>query len=98
MDTQARIKPRKVAPVSPIKIRAGFRLYGMKPTHAPTRAPQMTAMSPSPRSRAMTSMVRAPRVETPSAKPSRPSIRFTELVIATIQRTDTGTLSQPRTQ
>ena len=97
-DTVPSIKPRKVEPVSPMKILAGLRLKGRKPTQAPTRAAVMTAISRSPMSRAMTSMVKAPMVLTPSARPSRPSMRFTELVTATIQMTVMGTAQMPKLQ
>ena len=49
-------------------------------------------------SRAMTNMVVAEMAETPLARPSSPSMRFTELVMATIQRIVKGTDSPPSTQ
>ena len=58
----------------------------------------MTAMPMSSIMRAMTSMVRAPMVEMPSARPSRPSMRLTELVTATIQTTVMGTERMPKFQ
>ena len=48
--------------------------------------------------RAITSTVVAEMAETPLARPSRPSIRFTALVMATIQSTVRGTERFPSTQ
>ena len=58
----------------------------------------MTATSPSPTSRAMTSMVMELMVDTPQARPSSPSMRLTALVMATIQMMVTGMDSQPSSQ
>ena len=38
MEMDESIKPRNVEPVSPMKIFAGLKLYGMKPAHAPMMA------------------------------------------------------------
>ena len=81
-----------------MNIFAGFLLYGMKPRHAPTSDAIMTAMPPSETSSAITSIVSALIVETPQARPSRPSIRLTALVMPTIHKTVMGTASQPRFQ
>ena len=70
----------------------------MNPTHAPTRAARAMATRFCSVTRAMTSMVVAEMADTPLARPSRPSIRFTELVMATIHSTVSGTDSQPSTQ
>ncbi len=43
-------------------------------------------------------MVMAAMVLTPSARPSRPSMRLTELVTATIQITVIGTAMMPKSQ
>ena len=58
----------------------------------------MTAISMAPINRAIISIVRAAMVLTPSARPSSPSIRFTELVTATIQITVMGTAMMPKSQ
>ena len=47
---------------------------------------------------AMTSTVAAEMADTPLARPSRPSIRFTALVMPTIQSTVMGIDSQSSTQ
>ena len=47
---------------------------------------------------AITSIVRELMVATPTAKPSSPSIRFTALVMATIQITERGMAKDPRLQ
>ena len=54
------------------------------------------AMFPSATMSAITNRDPAEIAETPTARPSRPSIKLTALVIATIQIIVTGTLSQPR--
>ena len=68
----------------------------MKPTQAPMSASSMTATLPSATSRATTNIVTEEMVETPTASPSSPSMRFTEFVMPTIQSTVTGTASTPR--
>ena len=70
----------------------------MKPTQAPTRAAITTATWNCPPMMAMTSTVVAEMAETPLARPSRPSIRFTELVMATIHSTVRGMDRLPSTQ
>ena len=70
----------------------------MKPMQAPTSAAMTTATSASEASNAMTSMVVAEMAETPLARPSSPSMRFTALVMATIQSTVKGTDRGPSTQ
>ena len=63
--------------------------------HAPARAASMTATLPSDTTSAITSIVTVAIVETPTARPSRPSIRFTEFVTATIQITVIGMENPP---
>ena len=70
----------------------------MKPMHPPARAAIIKATMPSLTSMAITSMVRELMVATPTAKPSSPSIRFTALVMATIQITERGMAKDPRFQ
>ena len=60
----AKIYPRKVAPVSPINILAGFILYGIKPTQAPTSAAMAMATCASETSSEITSTVVAEIAET----------------------------------
>ena len=90
--------PKNVEPVSPIKMDAGFRLYGMNPTQAPASAARMTAISVSPINSATASIVIEAMDETPTARPSRPSIRLTAFVMATIHRIVIGMDSAPRFQ
>ena len=59
METVARIKPKNVEPVSPMKILAGLKLYGIKPRHAPSSAAIMTAILFSATMSATTSIVAA---------------------------------------
>ena len=66
--------------------------------HPPARAAIIRATTLSLTSMAMTSMVRELMVATPTARPSRPSMRLTALVMATIQMTDRGTDNEPRIQ
>jgi hypothetical protein len=56
------------------------------------------ATLPSLTTRAITSRVMELMVDTPQARPSRPSIRLTALVMATIQMTVAGTARTPRFQ
>ena len=56
------------------------------------------ATLPSLTTRAITSRVMELMVDTPQARPSRPSIRLTALVMATIQMTVAGTARIPRFQ
>ena len=65
----------------------------MKPMQAPTRAAMTMATWAWDTSRASTSMVVAEMAETPLARPSSPSMRFTELVMPTIHRTVMTTLT-----
>ena len=56
------------------------------------------ATLPSLTTRAITSRVMELMVDTPQARPSRPSIRLTALVMATIHSTEMGMDSTPRCQ
>ena len=87
-----------MAPVSPMNILAGLKLYGMNPTHAPTNAAKTIATSDSPSNNANTNIVVAEIVETPLARPSKPSIKFTEFVTATIHKTVNGIDKLPNIQ
>ena len=89
-DNVASMKPRNVAPVSPIKILAGFILYGKKPRHAPKSAERMIATFVSATISAMTVSAAVEMADTPAARPSRPSIKLTAFVMATIQMIVTG--------
>ena len=69
----------------------------MKPMHAPASAATMSATFGSDTSSATTRMVTQLMVDTPTARPSSPSMRLTELVMPTIHSTVSGMASQPRT-
>ena len=56
------------------------------------------AMLLSATNRAMTKRVAAEMADTPTARPSRPSIKFTALVMATIQTMVMGTDHLPRSR
>ena len=58
----------------------------------------MMAMDSSPTIRAIISRDAVEMADTPTAKPSRPSIKLTALVMATIQMMVTGIESQPRSR
>ena len=96
MESTPRVYPKNIAPVSPMKIRAGLKLNGRKPIHAPTSMAimHMTFISVSVRSSVRRS-VAAEMVETPQDKPSSPSIRFTAFVMAVIQITVTTGANTP---
>ena len=68
----------------------------MNPMHAPASAAMVTAMAMLPVSSATASMVTAAIDDTPTARPSSPSIRLTALVMPTIQRMVTGMANTPR--
>ena len=93
----AMMPPIDSEPVSPMKILAGLRLYGIKPMHAPASAATMSATFSSDTSSATTRMVTQLMVDTPTARPSSPSIRLTEFVMPTIHSTVSGMASHPRT-
>ena len=91
----ARVKPSRWLPESPMKIDAGGRLCARKPHAAPNTATATTAVMTCPWSRAMTAIPPAVKAAMPPARPSRPSIRFTELTMPTIHSTVTGTAATP---
>ena len=68
----------------------------MKPRHAPKSAASTTATFVSATMSAMTVIEAVEIADTPTARPSRPSIRFTAFVIATIQMIVIGYDHQPR--
>ena len=67
-----------------------FILKGKKPIHAPVRIAVMRAISGSDFSTVKISRHTADMVETPQARPSRPSIRFIAFVRRTIHITVMG--------
>jgi len=93
------IKPINNDPVSPRKMLAGWKLYGKKPIKAATRVNirigTYVLVTVKKKKPVIALVVRA-IIETPVAKPSRPSRRFTAFVMATIQIIVIGMLSQPK--
>ena len=79
-----------------MKIFAGFILYGMKPRQAPKSAQRMMTMLTSLTMSAITIKDAVEMADTPTASPSRPSMKLTAFVMATIQMIVTGMDSQPR--
>lgn len=74
---------------------AGLKLYGKKPRHAPESAAVKITTRLLPKMREMHKSVIEEIVATPIAKPSRPSMRLSALVMATIQRTVSGKPRKP---
>mgnify|MGYP003489307284 CR=1 FL=1 len=91
------MNPRNMAPVSPINILAGKKLYFKNPNVLPanTRAISATNISPILKT-AIPAMVSSAIVETPPANPSNPSIKFMAFVIPTIQSTVNGIAKYPK--
>ena len=71
METTASTYPRKVEPVSPIKILTGFVLWAESRYRPPARQAISTATAGSATVRAMTSTVMELMVDTPQASPSQ---------------------------
>ncbi len=91
IDITDRTKPKKYAPVEPIKIFAGLKLYGRNPLSAPHSAAYKTANTTGVSSGLImttTKSERAAMPETPAERPSKPSIRFIAFVMPAIQKTD----------
>ena len=88
--------PKNRLPVSPINILAGFMLYGINPKDAPVRIAKIRAISVCPVKRHMTNTDIEAIDETPTASPSRPSMRFTAFVTPTIHRIVTGIDKNPK--
>ena len=68
-----------------MKIFAGLKLNGRKPMQAPASAAMMSAVTASPSCARMMKMETEEMVQTPQARPSRPSIQFTAFMRATTQ-------------
>jgi len=75
--------PKAIDPVSPIKTLAGWALNLRNPRQAPVKAPENITMLSNPKFKA-TKLKKDETINvTPAANPSRPSVRFTLLVVAT---------------
>ncbi|MNP51047.1 hypothetical protein D3C76_1453450 [compost metagenome] len=82
----ARIKPRNVAPASPINTLAGGLLYFRYPSVTPTSTMDMSAESLWPLARATTNSVTAEIADNPPARPSMPSEKLMTVVTPKIHR------------
>ena len=67
-----------------MKIDAGWKLCHRKPTDAPAVSAARTPASSLPSESAMIANVAAAIVQTPAARPSAPSVKFTTFITATI--------------
>ncbi len=92
----AKAKPSARAPLSPMKIRAGEKLYPKNATHPAARIARRAAASSTPSASDAINVGNAAMAATPAARPSRPSSRLTALLTPTSQRTVTGTDQIPR--
>lgn len=80
-------KPKKLEPVSPIKVLAGLKLNGKNPTIAPPNAAiKSTAMSGDLFRVKMINKEKHEIKVIPEDKPSKPSIKLMALVIPIIQQ------------
>ena len=86
----AKMKPRNMLPVSPMKILAGLKLYRKNPRAEPARAAVNRATTMTSCCSATRKIVMEAITATPAARPSRPSMRLTVLVSPTIQNTVAG--------
>ena len=87
MANVAKTNPKKRLPVSPRKIVAGEKLNRRNPSNAPANVMARMQTKWLPWISETTKTERVTKKAIPAAKPSSPSIRLNELVIATIQNT-----------
>src|SRR3989344_5525469 len=95
MATMPKVTPKAMAPVSPMKNRAGLTLNQRKAAKAPAIAPQKAAKSVCPLAKAMAAKALKLAKRTPPAKPSRPSVSLTENDVATITKTKNSGYQTP---
>lgn len=87
IEIMAREKPKKLEPVSPIKVLAGLKLNGKNPTIAPPNAAiKSTAMSGDLLRVKIINNEKHEIKVIPEDKPSKPSIKLIALVIPIIQQ------------
>ncbi len=91
IDTAARMNPRQSAPESPMKIRAGKKLWRRKPRQAPATIAERIAGSGLPRDSARIAYVTPAIPHTPAASPSMPSRKLTMFITATMKSIESGT-------
>ena len=89
-ETEASVKPSTSAPESPMKMRAGKKLWRRNPMHAPATTAERIAASILPSESASIAKVRPAIAQTPDASPSSPSRKLTMFITATIQTTVSG--------
>jgi uncharacterized membrane protein len=92
----ASVKPKSMAPASPMNMVAGLKLYGKNPKALPASATASAEAKTCPRDEATAKRAKAPIIDTPAAKPSRPSRKLTTFTIPTIQRMVRGMPQKPR--
>ena len=86
MEITAKLYPKKLEPVSPIKVLAGLKLNGKNPVNAPANAvTNKTAMSGESFKAKIIIKDKHEINEIPEDKPSKPSIKLIALVIPIIQ-------------
>ncbi|OPZ63584.1 MAG: hypothetical protein BWY85_01624 [Firmicutes bacterium ADurb.Bin506] len=95
-ESPATVRPRNSAPASPMKILAGLKLYRRNPVVEPMRAADRTSSLAWPLYHAANAMAAAPMAVTPPAKPSKPSMKLTTFMNATIHNRVMGHDSQLR--
>ena len=84
-ETAASEKPSSIAPESPMKIRAGKKLWRRKPRQAPRMIAENAAAVGLLSDSAIIAKVPPAIPHTPAASPSRPSRKLTMFIMATIQ-------------
>ena len=82
----AMVNPRKRLPESPINILAGLKLKNKNPVKAPKSESIITVMTGIAKCKVRITITPQAAAQIPAASPSRPSIKFTALVIPTIQK------------
>ena len=87
--------PRKCAPESPMKMRAGWKLKIRNPAQQPARAPLSCTTSGCLSCPAANMRITATMAMTPAANPSTPSRKLTVFCMLTSQKTLTGAISHP---
>ncbi len=89
-ETAASEKPSSIAPESPMKMRAGKKLWRRKPRVAPKTIAVKAAAVGLPSESSIAVKASAAIAQTPAASPSRPSRKLTMFITATIQSTVSG--------
>src|SRR3990167_4202149 len=93
--TMAKVKPNDMAPVSPIKKRAGNTLNHKNANKAPMIVAINIASSIRPWTKAITPKAKKQNAKTPPASPSSPSVSLTEKDVATATKINSGIYQAP---